>query len=501
MILNDLVHHIGQGVIDKQFLNIGTLPFTGLSQDSRLVKKGDVFVVIPCDQAKTHVLDAVKAGAIALIAESDVAEAMQGKVPVPILSVTSSRKALTQAASLLYPKQPEVIVAVTGTNGKSSVVTFVRQIWQKLGFSAVSLGTLGVDLSYQAKLKSDLVSTKLTTPDALSLHQNLDSLAQSNITHCVFEASSHGLDQYRLHDVKLSAAAFTNLSQDHLDYHETMEAYFEAKAKLFMDVLPPDKMAILNMDSPYFSSLKAMILGRGQKILSYGVEQPADLRAQNIHLTSDQIRFDLTIQDKTWAGLTLNLVGAFQVENVLCAVGLVLACGAPASKIVEALPYLCSAPGRMELVGKTYQGSSIFIDYAHTPDALSRALEALRKHVANDGRLKVVFGCGGNRDASKRALMGEIAQKLADDIYVTDDNPRDEDPAFIRAQILVNCPRAQEIGDRRQAMRTAMHTMQPHDVLLIAGKGHEQGQIIGDRIIPFDDRTEVQAILKEGLKV
>jgi len=349
-------------------------------------------------------------------------------------------------------------------------------------------------------MKSDLVSTKLTTPDALSFHQILDTLATSGVTHCVFEASSHGLDQFRLHGVKLTAAAFTNLSQDHLDYHGTMEAYFEAKAKLFMDVLPADKIAVINMASPYFSSLKAMILGRGQTILSYGVNQPADLMAQNMHLSSDQIRCDITIQGKTWSDISLNMVGAFQVENVLCAAGLVLAYGVPASKIIEALPFLCSARGRMELVGKTSQGGSIFIDYAHTPDALSRALEALRKHVKKDGRLKVVFGCGGNRDAQKRVQMGEIADTLADDIYVTDNNPRDEDPAFIRAQILVGCPKAQEIGNRRQAIRVAMHKMNPNDVLLIAGKGHEQGQIIGDRVVPFDDRTEVQAILKEGLK-
>jgi UDP-N-acetylmuramoyl-L-alanyl-D-glutamate--2,6-diaminopimelate ligase len=349
-------------------------------------------------------------------------------------------------------------------------------------------------------MKGDLISTKLTTPDAISFHQNLDSLAKSGVTHCVFEASSHGLDQFRLHGVKLTAAAFTNLSQDHLDYHGTMEAYFEVKAKLFMDVLPADKIAVVNMASPYFSSLKAMILGRRQTMLSYGVDYPADLMAQNVYLTPDQIHCDIIIQGEKWSGIALNMVGAFQVENVLCAIGLVLACGIPASKIMEALPYLCSAPGRMELVGKTPQGSSIFIDYAHTPDALSRALGALRKHVTKDGRLKVVFGCGGNRDVQKRAQMGEIANTLADDVFITDDNPRDEDPAFIRAQILVSCPKAQEIGNRRQAMRVAMQDMRSNDVLLIAGKGHEQGQIIGDRVVPFDDRIEVQAILKEGLK-
>lgn len=500
MTLNDLALQLEQSVIEKGSSHSKQLSFSGISHDSRLVKAGDVFIVIPCDQAEAHARAALRAGAVAIVAEPDFVESMHPKFEVPFISVTSARRALSQAAVLLYPHQPENLVAVTGTNGKTSVVAFVWQIWQKLGFPAVSLGTLGTNLSRQAQLRGNLPSTQLNTPDALTFHQILDTLAASEVTHCVFEASSHGLDQYRLHGVKLMAAGFTNLSQDHLDYHETMDAYFEAKAKLFMDVLPADKTAVINMASPYFSSLKAMILGRGQTLLTYGVDQPADLMARNIRLFSDKIQCDITIQGETWADISLNMVGAFQVENVLCAIGLALASGVSAQEVVGVLPYLCSAPGRMELVGKTPHGSAIFIDYAHTPDALKRALESLRKHVIKDGRLRVVFGCGGNRDAAKRPQMGEIAQSLADDLYVTDDNPRDEDPAFIRAQILVACRDAQEIGDRRQAIRTAIHQMRPHDVLLIAGKGHERGQIIGDHIVPFEDRTEAQAILKEGLE-
>jgi UDP-N-acetylmuramoyl-L-alanyl-D-glutamate--2,6-diaminopimelate ligase len=222
--------------------------------------------------------------------------------------------------------------------------------------------------------------------------------------------------------------------------------------------------------------------------------------AHNIKLNADKIQCDIAIQGETWRDISLNMVGAFQVENVLCAIGLVLASGASAQKVIEVLPHLHSAPGRMELVGKTPQGSAIYIDYAHTPDALRRALEALRKHVHQDGRLRVVFGCGGNRDAAKRAQMGEVAQKLADDLYVTDDNPRDEDPAFIRAQILVACPQAHDVGDRRLAIKMAIQQMHSNDVLLIAGKGHERGQIVGERVIPFDDRTEAQRILKERQK-
>lgn len=494
MTMNDLAHDLGQ-----EALSVANLPFSGLSHDSRHTKAGDVFVVIPCLQAEENAQAALEAGAAALIAEPDFAEAVQGKWNVPILKVACVRKALSQAAALLYPNQPEVMVAVTGTNGKSSVATFLRQIWQKLGLASASLGTLGVDLSYQVKMKDDLAMPPLTTPDALSFHQILDTLAASQVTHCVFEASSHGLDQYRIHGAKLEAAGFTNLTQDHLDYHGTLEAYFEAKACLFKDLLPSGKTAVINAASSYFPNLKDLILKRGQTLLSYGVDHPADLMAQNIHLAAGKIKCDVAIQGETWRDISLNMVGPFQVENVLCAVGLALACGAPASAVVKALPYLCSAPGRMELVGKTPAGGAIFIDYAHTPDALMRALQALRPHVMENGRLKVVFGCGGNRDANKRPKMGEIAQNLADGVYITDDNPRDEDPASIRDQILAACPKAQEIGDRHQAIQTAISHMGPHDVLLVAGKGHERGQIIAGQVIPFDDRTEVQAILKGEL--
>lgn len=498
MTLNELAKHLGHDKNGQSFLN--QTPFSGLSQDTRHVKPGDIFVVIPCDQAEVHARAAVKAGAVALVVETELAEIIRGKVDVPVLTVSSARRALSQAAALLYPHQPEVMVAVTGTNGKSSVVSFVRQIWQQLGFKAASFGTLGVEVSSQATLPQFTAVPKLTTPGALAFHHMLNTLADSGITNCVFEASSHGLDQYRLHDIRLTAAGFTNLSQDHLDYHESMEGYFDAKSKLFTEVLPPDKTAVINMASPYFPSLKAMILGRGQKLLAYGVDQSADLKAENIRLNADEIICDLTIQGQTWRQIPLKMVGAFQVENVLCAIGLVLASGAKAQDVVDALPYLRSAPGRMELVGKTSQDGMIFVDYAHTPDALKRALESLREHVTPRARLRVVFGCGGNRDAGKRVHMGQIATMLADDVYITDDNPRDEDPAFIRAQILVACPKALEVGDRRKAIQRAIGEMDSKDILLIAGKGHEQGQIVGDRIMPFDDRTEVQEILKNGEK-
>jgi UDP-N-acetylmuramoyl-L-alanyl-D-glutamate--2,6-diaminopimelate ligase len=432
-----------------------------------------------------------------LVVEADFAQHFQDQFPVPVIVVASARQALSQCAAWLYPHQPDTMVAVTGTNGKSSVVSFVRQIWQGLKYKAASLGTLGVELTSNANLSKPLPNSKLTTPDAMSFHKILEVLAASHITHCVFEASSHGLAQYRLHGVGLKAAGFTNLTQDHLDYHADMDAYFAAKARLFIDVLPPDQTAVINIASPYFSALKAMVLGRGQTLLSYGVEQSADLMAHNIRLLPGQIHIDLAIQGQTWRDIPSTMVGSFQVENVLCAVGLALAAGADAASIVETLPTLRSARGRMEFVGKTHQGGAIFIDYAHTPDALSRALSALRNHVTEEGRLGVVFGCGGDRDAGKRSQMGTVAQSLADDVFVTDDNPRHEDPAFIRAQILVGCPLAIEVPNRRQALSQAIRQMRPHDILLVAGKGHERGQIIGNEVIPFDDREEVLAILKK----
>jgi UDP-N-acetylmuramoyl-L-alanyl-D-glutamate--2,6-diaminopimelate ligase len=497
MTLNDLAQEL-QGVIEKGSSSGEQVLFSGISQDSRFIKSGDVFIVIPGDQAESYTRTAIKAGAVALIAESDFIKSFGPKIDVPIICVASARMALSQSAVFLYPGQPKIMVAVTGTNGKTSVVTFVRQIWEKLGYAAASFGTLGVQVAASVQIKGDLPATKLNTPDALLLHQRLQTLAESNVTHCVFEASSHGLDQYRMHGVKLEVAGFTNFSQDHLDYHATMDDYFEAKARLFLEVLPPGKTAVINVASSYYHALKVLILGRGQSIISYGVDHHADLTAKNVSLKANRIHFDLVTEDQTWTDLSLNMVGSFQLENVLCAIGLVHAAGAPLSLIVQTLTHLQSAPGRMEFVGKTKAGSSVFIDYAHTPDALQRALEALRKHVHQDGRLRVVFGCGGNRDAAKRSQMGEIAQQLADDLYITDDNPRDEDPAFIRQQILVSCPQAHNIGDRRNAIRTAIQQMCPNDVLLIAGKGHERGQIIGDRIVPFDDREEAQTILKEG---
>jgi UDP-N-acetylmuramoyl-L-alanyl-D-glutamate--2,6-diaminopimelate ligase len=468
--------------------------WSGFAWDSRTVKPGNIYIVVPCDQAYDHAVMAVKAGAVGLIAEADLtSDITLGMADtIPLITVASARHAISKIAAITYPGQPTVNLAVTGTNGKSSVVTFVRQMWEHLGLAAASLGSLGVQLTTSVKLQKKIIAIKLNTPDPFSLHEILHNLAKSEVNHCVFEASSHGLDQYRCHEVNLAAAGFTNLTQDHLDYHTTMDKYFEAKARLFWEVLQPGKVAVLNAASSCFSALQALCSGRGQKVVSFGIDRKADIVARNLRHSTDQIQFDLTVDEQEWANLSVNLVGEFQVENILCALGMVMAGGVSASSAVEAFPHLRSAPGRMEKIGKTREEAPVFIDYSHTPDCLSRALQALRSHVKNKGRLVVVFGCGGNRDAGKRVLMGEAAHNLADVAYITDDNPRHEDPAFIRAQIKVACPQAIEIGDRREAIRIAILDLRADDVLLVAGKGDERVQIIGNRTTAFEDRTEVQ---------
>ena len=499
MKLNELVPCFSGEIINGSTSPCLDRDISGIVGDSRAVEPGNIFIVVPCAQAQDHALMAANAGAGALIVEPDMAALLHGKTDIPLISVTSARRALSQAAAMAYPRQPAYNVAVTGTNGKSSVVHFTRQIWQHLGHAAASIGTLGVELTPNARPENKVAFSELTTPDAFTFHQILDTLAASHINHCAFEASSHGLDQYRCHEVRLAAAGFTNLTQDHLDYHGTMDAYFDAKARLFWEVLPAGKAAVLNAGSSYFNALQAICAGRGQQIISYGVEVEAGLQALNLRLSSGQVLFDLKMGAEMWKDIPVHLVGTFQVENVLCAIGLALACGVSAAEIVKILPELRSAPGRMELVGKTSAGNPVFIDYAHTPDALSRALRSLRSHVTKAGRLIVVFGCGGNRDAGKRAQMGEAAQTLADYAYVTDDNPRDEDPAFIRAQVMVGCRGGHEIAGRGQAIKTAITSLNPDDVLLIAGRGDERVQVIGNRTLAFEDRVEVLKYLQADL--
>ena len=466
-----------------------------LCADSRKVLPGDLFIAIPCPKVIEHVTEAIDKGACAVLTTAEVIDFFPNQIP--FVEHPNPRLALSLLAKAFFQMQPETLMAVTGTNGKSSVVSMIRQLWELLGHHATSFGTLGVELTKQAlPKKHDLpqMPSVLNTYDSLSFFHLLQSLTQAQINHAVFEASSHGLDQFRIHGCQLSVAGFTNLTQDHLDYHQTMEEYFQAKAKLFTEVLLPGKTAVLNADSPYTERLKEMVIKRGVKVITYAIHTPADLVASQIKPQESSTTFDLEYKGVTYSDIMLNLSGTFQVENTLCAIGMLIASGTPLSKILPVISKLKSVAGRMELIGKTPNGAHVYVDYAHTPDALERSLKSLRTHTSNS--VWVVFGCGGDRDNFKRPLMGKIAADLADSIIVTDDNPRSENPSSIRQQILSECiSKAHEIADRHQAIAYAIAHLEKGDTLLIAGKGHETGQIIENKIYPFSDKQEAEEAL------
>jgi UDP-N-acetylmuramoyl-L-alanyl-D-glutamate--2,6-diaminopimelate ligase len=458
----------------------------GVTADSRAVKRGDVFVAIAGSKADgaRFIAPAIAAGAVAIIAEHQPATPLN----VAFLRVANARRALALAAAKFYPRQPKTIAAVTGTSGKTSVAAFTRQIWSALGLSAASIGTVGI-VSPRGEIYGSL-----TTPDPVELHRSIDALAGDGVTHLAIEASSHGLDQFRLDGLRIAAGGFTNITRDHLDYHQTFEAYLAAKLRLFEALLDRGAAAVIDVDHDRADAVLRAATARGLSILSVGrsgtgtgirlVEAKIDGFAQVLRLEHDGKSF----------AVRLPLVGEFQVENALVAAGLAIATGSDAAAVFPALENLKGAKGRLELVGSS-RGAPIFVDYAHKPDALAKALDALRPYVT--GRLAVVFGAGGDRDRGKRPLMGAIAAEKADRVVVTDDNPRSEDAAAIRAAILVQARGAAEIGDRREAIRSAIAELRRGDVLLIAGKGHETGQIIGDRIVPFSDHEAVAAALKE----
>lgn len=455
---------------------------TGLAVDSRDVVEGTLFAALP--GGRVHGGDfigfALRMGASAILTDREGARRAADDLAsssVALVVAEDPRQTLALAASLWFVKQPGTIVATTGTNGKTSVATFTRQIWMALGHVAVNLGTTGVEGAYSAPLKH-------TTPEPVTLHRMLAELANAGITHAAMEASSHGLDQRRLDGVHLSAAAFTNMTQDHLDYHATFADYFKAKAGLFSRVLSEDAIAVINIDGAYASEMAQAAELRGQDVLRVGRSGDASLRILNQ-------RFDATGQDLRFSfngrvdQVRLNLIGGFQAENVLVAAGLVIACGDDPVRVFATLPQLENVPGRMQLAATRDNGAAVFVDYAHTPDALATALSNLRPHVM--GRLIVVYGAGGDRDTSKRPLMGAAAAKHADVRIVTDDNPRSEEPAVIRSQILQSDPEASEVGDRAEAILRGIDALEPGDALLIAGKGHEKGQTVGDVVFPFDD--------------
>jgi UDP-N-acetylmuramoyl-L-alanyl-D-glutamate--2,6-diaminopimelate ligase len=455
---------------------------SGLTADSRAVRAGMLFAALPGSavHGAAFIPSALEQGAVAILTDATgakLAATMLADSETALVVAEDPRAALACAAALWFGGQPEVMVAVTGTNGKTSVATFTRQIWAALGHEAINIGTTGIEGAWSAP-------SSHTTPDAITLQKLLAAAAQGGVTHAAMEASSHGLDQRRLDGVRLRAAGFTNLTQDHLDYHGTMEAYFQAKTQLFTRLLPEEGVAVVNLDGARGSDVAELALERGLRVLTVGKGQGADLQiaATRPDATGQEVRY-------LWQGRAfqtrLALIGAFQAENVAVAAGLAIAAGDAPEAVLAILPRLTGVRGRMQLAATRRNGAAVYVDYAHTPDALETALQALRPHVM--GRIIVVFGAGGDRDRGKRPLMGEAARKHADVLYVTDDNPRTEDPASIRAAVLAACPEAHEVGDRAEAILRAVDALLPGDALLIAGKGHESGQVIGTDVYPFDD--------------
>ncbi|MGO8835076.1 MAG: UDP-N-acetylmuramoyl-L-alanyl-D-glutamate--2,6-diaminopimelate ligase [Roseiarcus sp.] len=465
---------------------LATLAVAGLCADSRKVTRGDVFFALAGarQDGLAFIAEAAERGASVIIAERAPPRLPAG---VAYVRLADARAALARAAARLHPRQPETIVAVTGTSGKTSVAAFTRQIWTRLGFEAASLGTLGI---VSRKVN---VYGSLTTPDPVALHRSLDELARAGVTHLAMEASSHGLDQKRLDGVRLAAGAFTNLSRDHLDYHATEEAYLAAKLRLFTELLRPGAPAVVDADADVAARVVEAAKRRGLAVFTVGAKGEA-IRLLAASREGFATRLDLAHAGRRWSA-RLPLPGDFQVSNALVAAGLCIATGGEAGAVFQALESLAGAPGRLEQIGQRH-GAPVFVDYAHKPDALDKALATLRPFVRN--RLVTVFGCGGDRDPGKRAIMGEIAARRADVVIVTDDNPRSEDPAAIRAAILAGAPDAIEIGDRRQAIRAAIAMLTAGDALLIAGKGHETGQIVGDRTLPFSDHDVARAALKDA---
>ena len=468
-----------------RLIGSGDTEIRGLATDSRAVQAGDLFAALPgtrTDGAR-YLADALAAGAVAVLGDAAVADS----ATVPVLIAREPRAALARVAARFFGRQPDTTVAVTGTSGKSSTAVFTRQLWAGLGHKAASIGTLGVQTSDAHGEGS------LTTPDQITLHRSAADLANDGVKHLVIEASSHGLDQNRVDGLRFAAAAFTNLSRDHFDYHGSPAGYYAAKRRLFAQLLAPGTAAVLNADVPEFADLAGLAVDRGLRVLDYGVKA-AGLRLLQQTPTSDGQEVELELLGRRHQ-FAVPLVGGFQAHNLLAAVGLVLATGSKVDAVLPLLATLRAPPGRMQLVAIHPAGGSAFVDYAHKPEALTKALQALRPHTA--GRLVVVFGCGGDRDAGKRPLMGEIAARLADEAIVTDDNPRTEDPAAIRRAVLAAAPGAREIGDRAEAIQAAFAVLRPGDTLLVAGKGHENYQIVGDRTLPFDDAEILRAAVGE----
>lgn len=458
----------------------------GLSSDSRAIRPGMLFFALAGAKADgaSFAADAASRGAIAVVAAKG---RTNGALSVPVIEVDDPRRALALAAARFYGAQPQTMVAVTGTSGKTSVAAFTRQIWEHAGFAAASIGTTGVVAPGRNEYGS------LTTPDPVALHKLLAELAGEGVSHAAMEASSHGLDQHRLDGVRLAAAAFTNLGRDHMDYHPTVEDYHAAKLRLFRDLLPQGAPAVIFADDPWSQATIDAARAAGNHVLTVG-RKGDFLKLNRVEHERAKQRAEI-VHDGDIYEIDLPLAGDFQIANALVSAGLAISTGTSAPAAMAALEKLKGAPGRLDLVGATTAGAPVYVDYAHKPDALENVLASVRPFTT--GRVIVVFGCGGDRDRGKRPIMGEIATRLADVTIVTDDNPRTEVPADIRAAIMAAAPGAIEIGDRRKAIHEAVAMLRAGDTLIVAGKGHEEGQTVGAETLPFSDHDEVRMALKE----
>ncbi len=462
--------------------NISSIKINGLTSDSRDVLPGFIFAALPGkkNNGKSFIYDAIRKGAVAVIAETGTQIDNSDTV---LITSDNPRSKYAKIASKFYKEKPNWLGAVTGTNGKTSVANFTFQLWKTMSLNGAAIGTLGIN---SINYKSDL---ELTTPEPVTLHKELSEIYSRGLDYAVIEASSHGLDQSRLDGIKFDAAAFTNLSHDHLDYHSTFEEYKKAKIRLFKDLVNKNGVAILNRDSKEFYEFQDAAKQNKLSIMSYGRSNQSDISILSIKTKNIGQEILLKINGKK-EKILFPLFGDFQVYNAICALCLVIASGARIESAIDSLGHLTGVKGRLELVVELPNRSKIFIDYAHSPEALEKTLLSLKNHTK--GNLNLVFGCGGDRDEAKRFTMGKIAYKYAQKVYITDDNPRNENPERIRKAILSGCNNAQEIGDRRQAISIAVSELSPGDILLIAGKGHETDQIYNNDVKPFDDRDEVK---------
>ncbi len=475
-----------QDILPLRQADWGGIEIAGITSDSRKVDAGFLFAALPGNRADgtAYIGEAIGRGAAAILLEGPGGKHESG---VPLIGAGNARRALALAAARFYGTQPRIMAAVTGTAGKTSVASFTRQIWSHAGHRAASIGTTGVDAPQWHE------DGALTTPDPVELHKLLARLEREGITHAAMEASSHGLSQHRLDGVRLAAGAFTNLGRDHMDYHATPEAYFDAKMALFESLLPHQAPAILHADDDWSARAAARARARGLDVRLVGREGDF-IRLKRVEHERFRQRVELSIGGELHE-FVLPLAGDFQIANALVALGLALSTGVALAPALAAMEELRGAPGRLELVGRTQAGAPAYVDYAHKPEALRSVLQSVRPFTT--GKIVLVFGCGGDRDRGKRPIMGDIAAREADIVIITDDNPRSEAPAAIRAEILASAPGALEIGDRREAIRHAVSLLGPGDTLIVAGKGHETGQTTGDRTVHFSDHEEVEQALKE----